>query len=130
MFKTIQWHAFLSVASERKVAKILERFAVDSGHEMVLQECKRYWKDAALFDVRFSTPLNSDRIADAIFRTLCICEKLTPRWTVSAPSGYDNGLWEFRGDSMNRAEGIELIYFWVDNFSNPAQGPCAEAHGY
>jgi len=121
MFTAINYHAFFRVANERKVAKILARFSADSGHEVVLQECKRYWKNVALFDTYFYTPLVSDNVADAVFRTLRICEKLTPRWTVSAPSRYSSGLWEFRGDSMNMAEGIELVYFSVDNFPEPVQ---------
>ena len=116
MFESIQWHAFLRVANEQKVTKILQRFSAASGCEVVLENCERYWKDASVFDVRFNTSLQADSIADAVFRTLCICEKLVPRWTVSTPSGYRNGLWEFRGDSMNLTEGIECIYFSVDNF--------------
>ncbi len=127
MFETIKWHAFLRVANERKVAKILRRFGEASGHEMVLESCERYWKDTSLFDVRFFTSLQSNSIADAIFRTLGICEKLIPRWTVSAPSTYSDERWEFNGDSMNMAQGIVLIYFSIDNFAHPAdEEPCVD----
>jgi|GEM_PF-6217171 len=64
---------------------------------------------------------HSNHYPDAIFCTLHVSEKLTPRWTVSAPSSYANGLWEFRGDSMNMAEGIEMICFSVDNFLEPVR---------
>ena len=83
---------------------------------MALDSCERYWKDRTLFDVRFSSPLHADGIAQATFETLRLCQTLMGDWTVAGPYDFADGQWEFRGSSRNVAEGIVLIDFSVDNF--------------
>ena len=116
MFKVIKWNAFMRVADERKVAKIVERYAADSGQRMTLLSCERYWKDRKLFQVEFISPLNVESVSDAIFLTLCICGRLLTNWNITGPFGYDGGLWEFNGKAGNYAEGIEMIGFSTNNF--------------
>ncbi len=106
----------MRVADERKVAKIVERYAAASGQRITLLSCERYWKDRKLFQVEFTSPLHVESISEAVFLTLCICGRLLTNWNVAGPFGYDDGLWEFRGDAMNYAEGIEAISFTMNNF--------------
>lgn len=115
MFESIRFQAFLRVANERKVAGILRRFGQASNRAMTLHHCERYWKDRTLFDVQFSTPLGVEDIATAVFQTLCVCRTLLPEWSVRGPFSYANGAWEFQGQSMNVAEGLELVLFTIDN---------------
>lgn len=117
MFESIQWQAFLKVAREEKVARLLHHFSEAAEREMTLQACERHWQDKALFDVRFTSPLGAETVREAVFETLCVCRKILNAWTVSGPDSYADGQWEFRGYSMNLAQGITRINFRIDNFT-------------
>ena len=117
MFKVIKWKASLRVANERKVTKLLKRYAAASGQRMTLLNCERCWKDRTLFQVEFTSPLYVETISEAIFLTLCTCNNLHLNWNVTGPFGYDDGLWEFRGYTMNYAQGIESVGFCINNFA-------------
>ena len=118
MFKVIKWGATLRVANERKVAKIVERYATAIGQRMTLLGCERFRENRSLFLVEFASPLYVENISEAIFVTLCICNKMHLGWNITGPFSYDGGLWEFRGYAANHAEGIENIAFSIDNFAD------------
>ncbi|MDQ0062700.1 hypothetical protein [Paenibacillus harenae] len=116
MHKYIYWHAFFKVNREEKVHKLLTRFNEVCDMKGTLVSCERYWKDSSLFDVVFSTPLNKDEIADAVFAALVISHKLAYQWEVTGPYISEPGMWGFRGlTTKTKVTGIEWIEFRVES---------------
>jgi hypothetical protein len=125
-FEKIQWRVLLRARSERKVDLFLQRVGAALGREVILERCERYWKDRRLFDLHFSSPLHVPDIRGAVFQTLLHCQVLMSHWTVTGPTQYEGGLWEFHGSSVNEATGIVMIEFRVANFVQEWSGHLAE----
>lgn len=115
MHRSIHWHAFFKVNTEEKARILLSRFEEVCETNATLSSCKRYWKDTALYDVCFSSPLNKDDISHAVFSTLLIARKLAYEWQVTGPSNSESGIWEFCGQTIKtKVTGIEWIQFRIE----------------
>jgi hypothetical protein len=51
--------------------------------------CEPYWKDGAVVDVYFTSPLNLTDVRDATFEALLMCQRLLPDWTIKGPTRYE-----------------------------------------
>jgi hypothetical protein len=125
-FESIQWRVLLRARSERKVDLFLQRVGAALGREVTRERCERYWKDRRLFDLHFSSPLHEPDIRSAVFQALLHCQALMPHWTVTGPTQYEGGHWEFQGSSVNEVTGIVMIEFWTANFVQEWSGHLAE----
>jgi hypothetical protein len=108
------------------VELFLKRFGAALDREVILERCERYWKDRRLFDLHVSSPLHEPDIRDAIFQTLRLCQAIIPHWTITGPTQYEGGHWEFHGSSANEATGLVMVEFWVANFVQEWSGQFAE----
>lgn len=129
----VDWHGFFRVGSPAKAERLAARMAEALGREVVVVRAERYWKDAALFDVRLRTPLAARTLAEATVETLVLCQAVAPRWRVAGPvfdadgaSGtFDGEASLGAGDHISIA-GIELLLFAV---RGPSAGQVAGAGG-
>lgn len=101
------WVVFLRINSERKVNRLLDRFAETIGHKIEVHQCECYWKDASLFRVAVMIQLPVDELSAAVSAVLEMCWALASRWTVVAPQIYHGARWEFSGTAISSTIAIE-----------------------
>jgi hypothetical protein len=81
-----------------------------------------------MFVVQFTTPLDCEEPAAAIFRAMCAASRIHPRWQSTGPSEHEGGRWELSGMTRDDPQGYELIQFWVRNYESAPWQP-AETEG-
>ena len=116
-FETIRWHAYFQISSKQKVRFMLRRFSEAIEQPVTLISQERHAKDAALFDVNFTSPLRSPDITLATFETLRTCQKIAPQWQITGPAEYDGARWEFKGQAMQPLiSKVTWVEFTISNF--------------
>jgi hypothetical protein len=126
-FQVIQWRLHLRTKTREKVMEHLQRWEARVGEPITLVSLQRYWKDAGMFVVDFTTQIGYQP-AEAIFRTMLAASRIQPHWQTTGPSEYEDGRWEFSGMGVDKARGYELITFEVRNYE-PSSWPPAETEG-
>lgn len=95
---------------------MLRRIETAINEKLEFTSCERYWKDSSLFEVSFTSGLNTDDVAHAVFKTLMIAKHISPHWNITTPTKYDDDLWEFTGLSTEtKITGVEWIEFFIVN---------------
>jgi hypothetical protein len=106
MTHPIHWQAFLQVSSREKAERLLSRLGQAIGQEIPIGECERYWKDASLCRVTFTSWLPGADLAPAVVEMLRVASQIAGRWIVGAPQLYEGGQWEFAGTAVNQTIAI------------------------
>ena len=114
-FEVIRWRALLRTPL-RKVEGFLRRFSELLGAEVQMEACEPYWKDGALVDVHFNSPLHLMDVRDATFEALLLCQRLLPDWRIKGPWQYEGDRWELYGMARDDSRGMVMMEFWVRNF--------------
>lgn len=61
--------------------------------------CRPYWQDPNQYEIGFITTWEHVDAAEAVFRTLAVADTLAWEWSVRSPVEWDNGMFEFGGQS-------------------------------
>lgn len=127
-FRVIQWRLHIRTKTREKVMEHLQRWEARIGEPVTLVSLERYWKDAGMFVVDFTTPLKCEDPAEAIFRTMLAAARIHPHWQTTGPAEYEGGRWEFSGMSVDKPRGYELITLELRNYE-PAPWHPPETEG-
>lgn len=119
----MDWVVFLRANRKEKAEKFLKRMEETLRTKIVLRLCERYFKDNSLFEIGFTTRIDTQDVREAVFSALCLGQRVLPHWTVTGPMGSDDGgLWELRGHSKDEATGPVMIDFTLRNFYHDWSG--------
>ena len=119
MFKYIEITLHLDVKTREKGDRVLDRFREVLGSSFSVETFKRNLEDSSLFRVDLITPLETDNIEHAIYRTLKRCSTFARSWTVIGPHEVEDGGLEFSGWAMKEqlaVPGMRSAGFEISNY--------------
>lgn len=128
MFAEIHWTLHIQARTEEGMHRVIRRFRDVVGSDVALEASERYHKEPTLllWIACLTSPLDVPDAQTGVCRMLGIANHVGLRWTVTAPSEYENGRWSFAGwmDTRHsikpRVVGIHEAGFEICNF--PMQG--------
>lgn len=122
----IDWTFFLSVTTDRKCEKLIEK--IHQSLHLPLQQttAERYWKDEHLYRVIGSSSIEVPTATDGFYAVMKAVGGLASRWTVNSPM--ESGVWEFAGDAGPndiRIPGVKFASFSTIGNQKQAEGAVA-----
>jgi hypothetical protein len=107
--RAIEWRAFLRAKGEDSANKLVSRLQETLGQSMRVTELARYWKDDALYECEFTTPLADGSPAETTQAALMVAGQLAPIWNVGG-IGAGGDLWGV-ADRGIIVSGVEWLHF-------------------
>jgi hypothetical protein len=80
---TAAWVAFLRVGDERAARKLILRLQETLAVPLELGAVEKYWKDTSLYRCTFTTEVEAEDRATAIYAVLRTARRLAPGWFVN-----------------------------------------------
>jgi hypothetical protein len=119
VFKHIEITLHLGVKTKQKGDRVIALFREAFEHPFSIQSFERNVDDLSLFRVDLITPLGTDNIEHAVYRTLEACSRFARSWTVTGPHEVEGGGMEFSGWAQKgqmAIPGIESAGFEISNY--------------
>lgn len=116
VFQGIKITLHLEAKTKEKGERILARFREVFGRPVSVQSFERNVDDNSLFRVDLITPLETDNIEHAVFKSLEVCATFARSWLIVGPDKVNGGNWEFSGwarDAQLIVPGIRAACFEI-----------------
>ncbi|SDY01059.1 hypothetical protein SAMN05444416_101230 [Thermoactinomyces sp. DSM 45892] len=96
----VQWSLYVDAKTQEKAMLIFQLVSEAIDLPLQIENCEPYWRNRSQYEITFTTTWEGVTPPEAVFRTLAAADTLAWEWNVRCPVEWEDGLFEFGGQSV------------------------------